>query len=43
VKLEGRISAADDDYDYADAYDFTPAASGFVAFRNQCLPYQLVP
>mmetsp|Transcript_45921 Transcript_45921/g.51363 ORF Transcript_45921/g.51363 Transcript_45921/m.51363 type:complete len:102 (-) Transcript_45921:68-373(-) len=34
----------DDDY-YANAYDFTtiPNASVFVGFRNQFLPYQLVP
>ena len=33
----------DDDDDYVDEYDLAPAASFFVEFQNQYLPYQLVP
>jgi len=40
-------TVADDDDDNADdcvdEYDLAPAASVFVGFRNQYLPYQLVP
>ena len=33
----------DDDDDYVNEYDIAPDASLFVGFRNQYLPYQLVP
>ena len=42
------VTAADDGDDedadeYVDEYDIAPAASLFVAFRNQFGPYRLVP
>ena len=36
-------TAADDNDDYANAYDLTSTASFFIGFQNQQLAYQLFP